>query len=368
MALLECPTCGLPRDATEADSTPCPVCAAPVAHTPRQPNNETPPQLAPNLPADASELATYTAPPRAPLSPRTRLAIVASVAFALGALSGIGGMLAWRSATDRSDNQPQPEVAGNNKQQAQLEEPARLPQEKPAIPVKSEIAIAPMPHEPAPLVVIGKPNDPNEPPGEVDLKPLGPPPPPGRVTVVEINEPNAVYSLPFPMKRGEHVVLRGKVKTLKVTTLDAGAILDASELEASIVTVSGKIEGGSRLRVKSPSGSVTFYAKIDGKSFIEVNAPGGDVRFATATTPNRDGSRIDGNSVVSITARTIEFKGEIAGAETKVSLGITRNGSLKVANVNGKATVEYKSLVAGWAPTEVIVGSVAPTAIFRKIE
>ena len=45
--------------------------------------------------------------------------------------------------------------------------------------------------------------------------------------------------------------------------------------------------------------------------------------------------------------------GDIAGADTKVSVVLTRNGWLKVGSVSGTAAVEYKSRAAGWAPPDV---------------
>ena len=43
-----------------------------------------------------------------------------------------------------------------------------------------------------------------------------------------------------------------------VRDLDAGAVLDCSELEAEEVLVIGKIDGGSRLTLRAPGGSIVF--------------------------------------------------------------------------------------------------------------
>jgi hypothetical protein len=139
-------------------------------------------------------------------------------------------------------------------------------------------------------------------------------------------------------------------------------------LKASIITVTGKIDNHSVLKLSAPGGTVHVASKIDGRSTVEVIAPDGEVRFLVSTTPERDGSKIDNGSTVTVTGRTVEFRGDITGTDTRVTVTLTRNAWLKVATVNGRATVEYKSQAAGSAPPEVTVGPVAATARFRKIE
>ena len=118
----------------------------------------------------------------------------------------------------------------------------------------------------------------------------------------------------------------------------------------------------------APGGTVHVSGKTDGKSVVEINAPGGEVKFLVTTTANRDGSKIDNGSTVAVTARTVEFKGDITGTDTKVTVTLTRDAWLTVASVSGMATVEYKSQAAGWSSPGVTVGPVAATATFRKIE
>ncbi len=348
MATVACPGCGLPR-AESGPETPCPVCAAaPVVPGAAPPRRSKPaaPEPTDGLPADASELGAHRAEPR---QAGSRALLLCVVMFVFGALAGVGGVLGWQSL-ERAKPADEPEVAVK-------------PDEPPA-PQPLRPAVAPMPHEP-----IAEPADPDPTPEpEPEPKPLQPPPPLGRVTTIEVNEPDANYSLPFTMKKGEHVVLKGKVKALKVSVLDEGAILDAAGLEAATVYVSGKIDNRSTLKLNAPGGTVHVGGKVEGKSVVEINAPGGEVKFLYVTTGTKEGSKIDTGSTVSITARVVEFKGDISGDGTKVSVVLTRNGWLKVASVSGKATAEYKSQAAGWSPPDVTVGPVAPTATFRKRE
>ena len=212
-----------------------------------------------------------------------------------------------------------------------------------------------------------KPPEPVPPVPEPKLPP--PPPRPGHITTFDLGQqPELEFAVPFSMKKGEHVILKGKVKKLRVSGLDAGAILDASGLDVSVVTVTGKIDNHSTLKLSAPNGTVQIAGKIDNRSIVEINAPGGEVRFILTTNADRDGSKIDNGSSVTLTARTVEFKGDISGADTKVAVTLTRNAWLKVASVSGKAAVEYKSQMAGWSPPDVFVGPVAATAVFRKVE
>jgi hypothetical protein len=359
MATVACPGCGLPRVESELDTKPCPVCAsAPAA--PAVPRAKPKPKdPTDGLPADASELYAPDAPSpirAAGYSHGGSKLVFGAVAFLLGALCGVGGVLGVQ-ALDRSEAKPnEPEVAAK-----QAETPALSLALGPRLP-----EVAPMPHEPTP-----KPVEP-----ELDPDPeLGPnvkqikPPLPGHVETHEFNEPMDVYSVPV-LKKGEHVVLKGKekVRALRVHGLDAGAVLDASDLDAAVITVTGRIDNGAKLKLNALNGTVHISGKIDNKSEVTITAPGGEVKFMVATTPTRDGSKIDNGSTVAVTARVIEFKGDITGTDTRVSIVLTRNAWLKVAQVNGRAVVEYKSQVAAWSPPDVIVGPVAPGATFRKTE
>jgi hypothetical protein len=348
MATVACPGCGLPRAETEVGATPCPVCdAAPASFAATASRKKQPdPDPTAGLPADVSQL--NAARPQVPGEANSRV-LVGAVTFALGAFCGVGGVLGFQ-AIDWPKPQDAPEVVANPEAESTLGRSA------PTLP-----AVAPMPHEPAPKPIVRTPPD-------ADFHLVQQPPPPGQETVVKLNQPDATYAVPFPMKSGEHVVLQGKVKTLRVAALDAGAILDASKLEASVIIVTGDINNRSTLKLNAPNGVIRLTRKIDGNSLVELKAPGGEVKFMLSTTPSREGSKIDGGSTVSVTARQVEFKGDITGTGTKVAITLTSEAVLRVATVNGKAIVEYRSPDARRLPPEVVVGSVARTATFRKID
>jgi hypothetical protein len=342
MATVACPGCGLPRVEGELTTKPCPVCDA--APSPVAPRAKTPaaPDPTATLPADVSQL--HAQPPRADGGSR---AAVGAVAFALGLLCGVGGVFAVQSLDGPRREEPT-EVAA-------VAPPTPADTPAPPRPAPAAVPVAPMPREVVP------PMPEPEPGAEPD--PKQPPPPAGRVTTFELNQPDRPFALPFPMKSGEHVVLKGKAKSLRVSNLDGGAVLDASGLEVESASLGGKIDGGAKLKLKAAA--VTVMSRITGGAEVAIDAPGGEVKFTAAA---RDGTKIDGGAQVSVTARVVEFKGDIAGDGTRVSVTLTRSAWLKFASLSGRATLEYRSQLAGWSPPDVIPGAVAPGATFRKID
>jgi hypothetical protein len=218
-----------------------------------------------------------------------------------------------------------------------------------------------MPHEPAPP----------SPPPELAIAPAprvatGPPPPP-RIVTLDLFMPDVVYVLPSDLRKAPRVILRGKVKALKVISLDNGQVLDASGLTAETVSVSGRVGNGSVLKVNAPGGIVNINEGISGKSSVEINAPGGEVRFTRETRPGRPGSEIDGGSTVTITARRVDLRGDVNGIETRVTVNLTDDGWLWAEAVRGIATVEYRTANSPGKPS-ASAGIVTPTATFRQIK
>lgn len=329
MATVACPGCGLPREAQSAGA-PCPVCTAPDAPTRSAPAARAEPDPTADLPADARHLALAPPPP-------ARAGWLAALAFLCGALAGVAGTVGVHSLEPpRADAEPRPIV---------------LPKADALVPPRTAQVVAVAPHPravlPQPLAIAPDPR------AKVAL-----PLPIGRVTVVEFNEPDGAYTLPTGLRKGERVILKGKLKSLRVSSLMAGGILDATALEVSSVSVS-KVDGGSVLKLNAPRGQVYFTSKVSGGSRVEVFAPDGEVRFSAL--PSKNGQSIDGGASVTVTARLIDLKGEITGADTKAAFALSKSGTLKVLGVGGTAVVEYRG-----ARPEVTVGEVAPTATFRQ--
>lgn len=366
MATVACPGCGLPRAEDEVGAKPCPVCDAPAAMQSPRAKEQPAPDPTAGLPADVSELYTpdTQAPPAHKRLPEARSRLLfATVMFVLGTLCGVGGVLgvqALKGAKPKPDESSEPAVANAIPPASRTPAPASRLSSSDEPRVQAGSSQSPMPHE-AVSQFAGTKQDP-------DFKLPAPPPPPVRATVIEVNQPDDTYVVPFSMKNGEHVILRGKVKTLRVHALDAGAVLDASALEASVITVTGKIDNHSTLKLNAPHGTVHVTGKVDGQSAVMINAPEGEVRFMLMTTNAREGSKIDNGSQVAVTASTVELRGDITGTDTKVSVMLSRNAWLKIATVTDNATVEYKSQTPDGPPPEVIVGTVARTAKVRSLD
>lgn len=350
MPMIACPGCGLPREDGLVGVVPCPICSSDtVAETPSQPLPlavEIPADPIATLPADVSQMETF------PTASRSRSWLPVAAAFGLGVAVGVGGLFVGQRMTP----------PGQPEQVARIDPASR---DEPRLTPASSVALAPMPREYRFTTVL-----PITKAGPKTVPPARPKPPPDllaleRVEPIHLNQPDAAYTLPRMERKGEHIVLRGKVRMLRINGLGAGAILDASALEAGSIYVCGSIDGGSRLRINCPEGVVEVPASVGERSRVEIHAPGSSVRFVYPTTPEKPGSLIGGGATVAIMARTVDLRGDVTGKGTTVKITLTRNGSVKAAAVRGSAVVEYQTDDPN-APASAEV--VAPTATFKKVD
>lgn len=341
MPMIACPECGLPREDDQVGVAPCPICALAPAVRGSRPSLDQAIDPTAGLPADVSELENRGAVLRQSSTSSVRFGW--AVAFLLGIATGVGAVFAWQAAVRKPETT---EVAQVVRLRAVLQPPL------------AGIAVAPMPHEPRPPESIPEPKPEPKPVAKAEPKVAAP----ARVDV--LNQPDSDYTLPR-LKNGEHLILLGQVRQFRVTGLDGGAILDATGLEAGSVVISGTIAGGSVLKVRAPESVVMVMAAVRGKSRVEINAPGGDVRFLSPSSPDQPWSSITSGSTVAILARAVDLRGDVDGADTKVTVTLTGNGSLKVAAVRDTAAVEYKTEDDKARATAEVV---APTATFKKTD
>ena len=348
MATIACRSCGLPRAEELLNDVACPVCGL-IGDEPVEAATDTEPMH--------DRAWVIPEPSRVPISYEP-----AKSRFLLGFLAGVavalGGAFAWPFLVGRAV--PDIDEPG----------PAR-PTEDPA----REVAQAPAPREvftslriSAPSVPerISKPTDVPEP--MIVLPPEPAPRNPFRPDAPRAIVLDRVQHFSPNVPPGSTVAVRGWVKTLIVKDLEGGAVLDCSALEAEQVIVIGKIEGGSRLEVRAPGGTVAFRSKVDGRSHVIVQAPGGTVTFETPTGMGRDGSKIDGGSEVEIHAKAVGFRGLIAGAKTKVNVTLSANGSLTFAEIDGTARLEYGKLDPDDAEPMIAKGRIGAAAVVKKVE
>ena len=363
--MIACSGCGLPRAEDQVGTVPCPVCAA----APEMPAGATaeasPPEAVEvaadpiaGLPADVSQMEER-------LSTRASPRWIIVGAFLLGTAVGVGGLFAaqelWHSGSagpvSETSVSPASEIPIGSFPSAGLSAVAPMPRERPA--TGSASPVPPESARPEP-VLAAQP--------EADPRPALDAPTLARRAVIDLNQPDAAYTVPGNLRKGEQIILRGKVRILRIHDLRFGAEVDASGLDAGSVYIGGKIDGGSVLRVRSRDGVVDVPAAVGGQSHVEIDAPGGIVRFVHPTTDSKPGSAINGGSIVAITARMIDLRGDVAGTGTKVSATLTPNGSLKAAAVRGTAVLEYRRANPQEPAPAASAAVVDPNATFRKVD
>jgi hypothetical protein len=195
------------------------------------------------------------------------------------------------------------------------------------------------------------------------------PPPPPEILVGDVrllDRPDGEYRI--AALRGTALKLSGRVKTLRIGIVDAGATLDASALEAQEVIVAGRIDGGSTVKLRAPRGRVEFKSKVDGESRLEVDAPEGTVAFTDPTQLRREGSKIDGDSHVTITAKTADFRGAINGTRTRVVVTLTKGGLLYFREISGSVRLQYRKADPRDPDPRVLGGQVHGAAKLQKID
>jgi hypothetical protein len=147
-----------------------------------------------------------------------------------------------------------------------------------------------------------------------------------------LDRPDGEYTVE-PLPDRKKIRITGKVRTLKVNLIREESGLDASELEAQEIVVldriavrsrvrlcapngkvemRGPLEEDSQLEIVAPNSSIEMRGKVDVRSTLKVNAPGGRVTFSQPTGGGKDGSKIEQDSKVFITAKEVEFRGKVS--------------------------------------------------------
>jgi len=175
----------------------------------------------------------------------------------------------------------------------------------------------------------------------------------------KLNQPDGEYEV--EVVKGDVVIkLTGKIKTLKVPLVEGAATLDASGLEAKEIIFAGKINNQTTVKLNAPGGSVRFNGAVEGAAILEVNAPGGSVIFAepSARDLGREGSKIDGSARVTITAKDVNFRGDLVGG-ARVVVTLTRGGSLKFQEIAGGAVLQYRKADRNDPDPKVSAGAIS---------
>jgi hypothetical protein len=215
--------------------------------------------------------------------------------------------------------------------------PAQAAFEKPAPPGEAPV-VAQRPSKGAP------PSAQPAPPPAAEAKGDVPPVLPREIvvtgTVRKIDGPQGEYSLE-PLNGGTQVRLRGKVKRLRIGSLNGDAVLEAETLEAQEVIFTGAINGNARARVNAPNGSVEFRAPVAGQPKVYVDAPNGKVTFAKPAG-GKAGADIDGEAKITIKAKEVDFQCPINGAGTYVQVVFSAGGKMRFTEMGGRSQLLYR--------------------------
>ncbi|HKI34951.1 MAG TPA: hypothetical protein VKA46_24055 [Gemmataceae bacterium] len=204
-----------------------------------------------------------------------------------------------------------------------------------------------------------------------EMKPPHVPPTPKEVlsgNERQLNRPDGEYEME-PVTGNAAVKLSGKVKILKVPLVDNSGRLDASGLEAREIIFFGKIDGNAVVKLSAPGGAVRFNGPVEGSATLEVSAPNGNVTFVepSARAVGKDGSKIDGGAKVTITAKDVNFRGDLRGG-ARVVVTLTRDGSLKFQEVGGGAWLHYKKADPGDPDPKLSAGAITEGGKVMRID
>ncbi|MBE3097031.1 MAG: hypothetical protein IMZ44_07855 [Planctomycetes bacterium] len=212
--------------------------------------------------------------------------------------------------------------------------------------------------------------EPPAPPGPVEARREAPPEAPRetvRGNVRTIENPGGEYALEA-LNAGAQVRLRGKVKTLRIGPVKGESTLDASGLEVRQVILAGEINGGSTVKLEAQDGSVEFRGAVNGRSKVDVDAPGGKVTFLKAPGAGQAGAEIGGDSKITIRAKDVDFQCPIDGSETRVTVVLTRGGSLRFSEIGGRSRLLYRRAEHKDSEPLVVRGTIRGQAEVKKAE
>jgi len=181
--------------------------------------------------------------------------------------------------------------------------------------------------------------------------------------VRKIDKPDGEYVVE-PLDGAANVFLRGKVKTLRIGSLDGDAVLDASGLEAQEVCFTGPVGGNARARVCAPNGAVEVRAPVGGRANLTIDAAGGRVTFPRAAAAGA-GAEIDGDPRMKIKAREVDFQVPFSGG-AQVHVVLSAGAKIRFTELSGSSRLTWHKAGAGDPDPEIGWGIMRDGARFRE--
>lgn len=167
---------------------------------------------------------------------------------------------------------------------------------------------------------------------------------------------------------GETVRLAGKVRTLRINSVNEESLLDASRLEAREIIVSGSINGRSTVKVHAPNGRFELRGSVNGQSELELRVPNGKVLFGTpSTTSGGGGGEVNGESQVIIAAKDVDLGGKITGG-TSIKVTLNAGGKLQFRSITGNAHIHYRKTRAEGPVPIVEQGTITGAAEVKQVD
>jgi hypothetical protein len=195
----------------------------------------------------------------------------------------------------------------------------------------------------------------SDPPKQIDPPKRAEPRPIGVVVPIEpriqskrhFDQPDDTAALP-DLNTNDHVILTGRIRILKLGSINGKGSLDASGLAAEEIIMSGDMYGPGSLAINAPNGTVTIRGHIAGNAKVDIAAAGGTVVLTRS-------GRFTGGSIIAITAKRLEAVGLLTGG-TAVQIKLTPGGSLKLTRSEEGATVTYSKSMPGDPPPTIEKG------------
>jgi hypothetical protein len=287
-----------------------------------------------------------------------RTPVLALAAVGVLVAAGLAGGYAIYAAGETTSDDPAPEVAAL--------EPGEQPPE--------EVHVAPFPHEPKRAETQDEPRPQDNGPAKSPApkpEPVAPPVPvvveppkrdgPRPIPVVmkidpriqpkrHFDQPDDIAALP-DLNSGDRVTITGRLRALRIGSVNGQATLDASGLVAEEIVISGDLTSDAVVKLSAPGGTVTIGGHVAGASRLTVIAPGGRV------VVRAEGGRLFGTSVTTVTAKRLDFLGKMRGS-ARLSVTLTAGGSLKLTLTEEGATVTYRRAAPADPPLKVEKGVV----------